>query len=138
MHSWKNSLRYFLITSFILEQTKVRTPAPPILLFLLFLSSFLSSSKSNHLVVYNCWNTSQILSWMQKQNLATFGDVFNYYEQQLHAMGSKFSRTPVNWQEVFDDNIQLPSNIVVQVWKEYVDTFSCLLLLFLAVFPIQN
>eukprot|EP00026_Physarum_polycephalum_P006198 Phypoly_transcript_06240.p1 GENE.Phypoly_transcript_06240~~Phypoly_transcript_06240.p1 ORF type:complete len:563 (+),score=57.06 Phypoly_transcript_06240:67-1755(+) len=70
-------------------------------------------------VVYGCWNTSQILSWMQQEKLADFGAVFNYYEQQLHALGTKFSRTPVNWQEVFDENLQLPSNIIVQVWKDF-------------------
>ena len=43
MHWWKNSLKYFLITSFILEQMKVRKPYPTYSSLSLFL---LSSSKS--------------------------------------------------------------------------------------------
>lgn len=70
-------------------------------------------------IVFNCWNTTQILSWMKAQNLPNFVSVFNYYEQQLYALGTKYGRTPVNWQEVFDEKLQLPSNVIVQVWRDF-------------------
>jgi hypothetical protein len=61
---------------------------------------------------------------MDQENLQSFQEVFSFFEQQVHALGDKFNRTPVNWQEVFDENLQLPSNAIVQVWKEYVFRIS--------------
>lgn len=83
-------------------------------------------SLSNYLflkVKTQCWNTTEILAWMQQQGLSDFNQVFNFYEQQLYGMAEKYGKTPVNWQEVFDMNVQLPSNVVVQVWEEYVINF---------------
>jgi len=70
-------------------------------------------------VVLQCWNTSSILSWMAQEKLQNFQQVFGYFEQQIHAMGAKFNRTPVNWQEVFDEDLDLPSNAIIQVWKDF-------------------
>jgi len=56
---------------------------------------------------------------MAQQQLSDFTAVLDYFEQQIHAIGAKFGRTPVNHQEVFSAGISLPSDIVIQVWEDF-------------------
>lgn len=74
-------------------------------------------------VKLQCWNTTEITAWMQQQGLTTLNEVFNYYQQQIYGFANKYGKVPVNWQEVFDSNLTLPSNIIVQVWQEYDSSF---------------
>lgn len=74
-------------------------------------------------IVLDCWNTSKILSWMGQQKLSNFTSVLNYWENQIHQIGAKFGRTPVNWEEAFNPGVTLPSNAIIQIWSNF-DTLA--------------
>eukprot|EP00026_Physarum_polycephalum_P004805 Phypoly_transcript_04829.p1 GENE.Phypoly_transcript_04829~~Phypoly_transcript_04829.p1 ORF type:complete len:561 (+),score=61.11 Phypoly_transcript_04829:52-1734(+) len=74
-------------------------------------------------IVLDCWNTSKILAWMGQQKLSNFTSVLNYWESQIHQIGAKFGRTPLNWEEVFTAGVSLPPNAVIQIWSNF-DTLA--------------
>jgi len=67
-------------------------------------------------VVFNCWNLPWINEWMVDNNLPNYPAVLNYFEQKLYAITANNNRVPVNWEEVFEQRVQLPDDVVVQVW----------------------
>jgi hypothetical protein len=43
----------------------------------------------------------------------------DYFEQQLRPIVSQINKTMVCWEELFDDNVALDRNTIVQVWKNH-------------------
>jgi hypothetical protein len=43
----------------------------------------------------------------------------DYFEQRLRPIVSQINKTMVCWEELFDDNVALDRNTIVQVWKNH-------------------
>jgi hexosaminidase len=71
-------------------------------------------------VVFGCWlEDRQIRQWMQNHGITTGKALQNYFEQRLRPIVSEINRTIVCWEELFEDNVNLDKNTVVQVWKNH-------------------
>jgi len=65
-----------------------------------------------------CWiNNTDIRKWMQEHNIVDFAGLEQYFSNKLLEIGNKLGKVILNWQEIFDNGIKLPSNGIVEVWK---------------------
>ncbi|KAL5244270.1 hypothetical protein ACI65C_011680 [Semiaphis heraclei] len=65
-----------------------------------------------------CWNTNKrIQKFMHLNNIKNDTELKNYYFKNLFTMTRNLKTVPIVWEEIFDENIQLDPNVVVQVWK---------------------
>lgn len=55
---------------------------------------------------------------MLKNNISTIKQLQNYYFKNLFNITRDIKAVPIVWEEVFDENIDLDSNVVIQVWKD--------------------
>lgn len=55
---------------------------------------------------------------MLKNNMSTVKQLQNYYFKNLFNITRDIKAVPIVWEEVFDENIDLDPNIVIQVWKD--------------------
>lgn len=69
---------------------------------------------------------------MQSNNIDNTTELEKYYFKNIFDITRRLKTTPIVWQELFDINTQLDSNVVVQVWKDdfnvtvrKVSTLSC-------------
>jgi hexosaminidase len=70
-------------------------------------------------VVLECWDTPAIKAWMNDNKIADLNGALNYFEQQIYNLAKSKNRQPVHWQEVFEEKLTLPSNAIIQVWKDF-------------------
>ncbi|XP_066233451.1 beta-hexosaminidase subunit beta [Saccopteryx leptura] len=81
-------------------------------------------------VLFDCWESNPDIQAFMKQE--TFGKDFkkleSFYFQKLLNIISTVKKTPIVWQEVFDDNVKLQQGTIVQVWKRetYTDKLSAI------------
>lgn len=54
---------------------------------------------------------------MRRNNIDNTTELEKYYFKNIFDITQRLKTTPIVWQEVFDINTQLDSNVVVQVWK---------------------
>jgi hexosaminidase len=68
-------------------------------------------------VVTRCWSGDpSIAQWMARRNFSET-DALQYFHTQLTALVPANKR-PIYWQEVFDANMRVAPNAVIQVWKD--------------------
>jgi len=54
---------------------------------------------------------------MHQNNIKNVTELKNYYFTNIFNMTRNLKTVPIVWEEIFDENIQLDPNVVVQVWK---------------------
>jgi hexosaminidase len=69
-------------------------------------------------VSYECWESNpQVVAWMAANNIASFEALESYYVQRVITLVDSLGKSVVGWQEIFDNNLTLPSATVVTAWK---------------------
>lgn len=72
-------------------------------------------------VELRCWqNSTKIQEYLSARNWTVI-DLLDQFEQELlSTVITKLHRRPIVWQELFDSNLSLPSNTIVDVWKNSI------------------
>ena len=72
-------------------------------------------------VNFDCWKKSpNIRKWMYDKNMTDVVDAYEYFETHLlQIVVDKLEKSPIVWQEVFNLNLSLPENAIVDVWKGF-------------------
>lgn len=71
-----------------------------------------------------CWlQDPSIAIWMKDHGMEETVELYEYFETKLLFIVDQFCKTPIVWQEVFDLNLTIPKNTVVDVWKGF-DKYS--------------
>jgi hexosaminidase len=72
-------------------------------------------------VPLDCWeNSPNIKQWMDDQNITDTVDAYEYFETRLLSIVSDdLGKSPIVWQEVFNLNLSLSENAIVDVWKGF-------------------
>lgn len=69
-------------------------------------------------MVESCWlNDKSITDWMAKKGFSS-DDVFNYFIAHGQNYLLSAGRTPVHWQEVFENDSKISPKSVIQVWED--------------------
>lgn len=67
-----------------------------------------------------CWlNSSQIVRWMTDHKMNKTVELYEYFETRLLEIVSNLGKTPIVWQEVFNLNLTIPNNTIIDVWKGF-------------------
>jgi len=70
-------------------------------------------------VVFGCWTSdSKIVNWMSQMGFTTGQQVMQYFENKVQAIAQKYGKKVINWEEVFTNNINVPSSTVIEVWMD--------------------
>ena len=69
----------------------------------------------------HCWlKDPSIFEWMKAHGMSNRTvDLYEYFETRLLKIVGKFQKTPIVWQEVFDLNLTIPQNTIIDVWKGF-------------------
>jgi len=71
-------------------------------------------------VSLSCWsNSDSIAQWMKEHNMTDPVELYEYFETRLLRIVDQFGKTPIVWQEVFNENLTLTPNTIVDVWKGF-------------------
>ncbi|VVC33523.1 Hypothetical protein CINCED_3A023777 [Cinara cedri] len=69
-------------------------------------------------VVTACWsNDKRVQAFMQNNNISNITELESYYFKNIFNITRTLETVPIVWEEVFDENIRLDPNVVVQIWK---------------------
>jgi len=70
-----------------------------------------------------CWlHDPKIAQWMQRHHMHNnTGQLYDYFETRLlnDIVVSKYHKIPIVWQEVFNRNLTIPPNTIIDVWKGF-------------------
>lgn len=55
---------------------------------------------------------------MQENNINNVFELESYYFKNIFNITRTLKVVPIVWQELFDNNVYLDSNVVVQIWKD--------------------
>jgi hexosaminidase len=65
-----------------------------------------------------CWlNSTTITKWMKDHRMNQTVELYEYFETRLLKIVSSFNKTPVVWQEVFNLNLTITPDTIIDVWK---------------------
>lgn len=71
-------------------------------------------------VKLNCWSNSEPISqWMKDHNMTEPLELYEYFETRLLRIVDKYQKTPIVWQEVFNLNLTITPDTIVDVWKGF-------------------
>jgi len=72
-------------------------------------------------VSMDCWkNSTKIQKWMQEHNMTSEVQLLDYFERDLmDYVTVTLKKRPIVWQELFDANVALPKETVIDVWKSW-------------------
>ena len=69
-------------------------------------------------VGFACWQSNpNVRAFMKARNWTDYARLESYYVQFVLDTVNKLGRTPLVWEEVFDNGVQLTPDTVVDVWK---------------------
>lgn len=69
-------------------------------------------------VEYECWGSNpDIKQFMKKKNITTYNKLEGYFFKKVIDISEKLQTTPVVWEEVFSNVVDIPKNTIVHVWK---------------------
>ena len=73
-------------------------------------------------VYLECWKDNpDIQKWKKLRNMTRDEEVLQYFETKLLSyINAKIGKRPIAWQELFDSGLNIPQNVVVDVWKEWM------------------
>jgi hexosaminidase len=67
-----------------------------------------------------CWlNDTRIASWMTDHHMNETVQLYEYFETHLLQIVAGLDKTPIVWQEVFNLNLTITANTIVDVWKGF-------------------
>jgi hexosaminidase len=67
-----------------------------------------------------CWlDSTNISQWMKQHKMNKTVELYEYFETRLLKIVSSLGKTPIVWQEVFNLNLTVPKNTIVDVWKGF-------------------
>lgn len=70
-------------------------------------------------VVTSCWTGDPaIAAWMASHGFNT-QQLEQYFETQVQQIVASLGKTPIVWQEIFQNGITLPQGAIVEVWKDH-------------------
>lgn len=68
-------------------------------------------------VGFECWESSgRIKQYMAKNNITTYPQLEEAYIQRIVDIVKQLKRKSIVWQEVFQNQVTLTSDTIVQVW----------------------
>jgi hexosaminidase len=71
-------------------------------------------------VSLDCWERNQeIQDWKAKHGMKETVEILQYFESKLLTEVDKLGLRPIIWQELFDSGIDIPTNVVVDVWQHW-------------------
>jgi hexosaminidase len=72
-----------------------------------------------------CWlKDPSIAKWMREHGMGNKTvELYEYFETHLLQTIAGFGKTPIVWQEVFDLNLTIPKDAIIDVWKGF-DRYS--------------
>lgn len=71
-------------------------------------------------VKLTCWSDSEPISqWMKEHNMSEPVELYEYFETRLLRIVDRFEKTPIVWQEVFNLNLTITPETIVDVWKGF-------------------
>jgi len=75
----------------------------------------------NELLIFRASNPD-IRKFMEAQNITgDFQKLEEFYIQQIIDIASNLSANSVVWQEVFDNEVIMPKDTVVHIWKDNME-----------------
>lgn len=71
---------------------------------------------------YDCWESNpEIRLWMLKNNLTNMKDLETFYVQKTIDNIRNLGYKTIIWQDPLDNRAQVPSDTIVEVWKDYAN-----------------
>lgn len=71
-------------------------------------------------VNFACWeNSTSVKHWMDEHGMKTTVELYEYFETRLLKIVQDFDKAPIVWQEVFNLNLTVTPNTIVDVWKGF-------------------
>eukprot|EP00980_Cylindrotheca_fusiformis_P007954 scaffold1697_cov120-Cylindrotheca_fusiformis.AAC.36 len=71
-------------------------------------------------VDFSCWqNSSRISNWMKTHNMTKSVELYEYFETRLLNIVKNQSKTPIVWQEVFNLNLTVTKDTIIDIWKGF-------------------
>lgn len=68
----------------------------------------------------SCWlNSKKISSWMKHHNMTKSVELYQYFETRLLDIVNNQNKTPIVWQEVFNLNLTITKNTIIDIWKGF-------------------
>jgi hexosaminidase len=68
----------------------------------------------------HCWlNSTGITEWMKEHGMNRTVELYEYFETRLLNIVASLDKTPIVWQEVFNLNLTIPNNTIIDVWKGF-------------------
>ncbi|CAF4199305.1 unnamed protein product, partial [Adineta steineri] len=65
-----------------------------------------------------CWlSNPNLTQWMPTVNISNVKGLHAYYADRILNIMRNISSTPIVWQDVWDENVTLPQDTIIQVWK---------------------
>ena len=70
-------------------------------------------------VDFSCWQSSPLVAaWMAAHGMAgNYSALESYYVQRVLDLVESLGKTPIGWQEIFDNGLKLTAETVVTAWK---------------------
>lgn len=70
-------------------------------------------------VSFDCWESNpDVVAWMAANGMAGNASALeSYYVQRLLKLVQALGKTPIGWQEIFDNGLDLTPDTLVHVWK---------------------
>ncbi|CAF0777561.1 unnamed protein product [Adineta steineri] len=72
-----------------------------------------------------CWlSNPSIRQWMVDNNILSTKSLHKYYADRILDITRNLSVTPIVWQDVWDEKVELPPGTIIQVWKDSSDNIE--------------
>lgn len=68
----------------------------------------------------DCWETSKsITKWMRQHNMSSSVELYEHFVTRLLRIVSGLGKKPIVWQEIFNFNLTITDETIVDVWKGF-------------------
>ncbi|CAF0814156.1 unnamed protein product [Adineta ricciae] len=65
-----------------------------------------------------CWlSNPNVSAWMQAVNITSTKGLHAYYADRVLSIMRNIDSIPIVWQDVWDEQVELPTGTIIQVWK---------------------
>lgn len=69
-------------------------------------------------VDFGCWSSSEkIKQFMKDNNITSYAQLEDYFEERVLKLAAAQNVSVMCWEELFDNGLPLPKNVVIEVWK---------------------
>jgi len=68
----------------------------------------------------DCWNhDDKVMKWAKSHGMTKANELLNYFESILTDIASSCNKTPIVWQELINEGVDLPPETIIDVWKGF-------------------